>query len=40
MHKVLNMQKKAKTFIPNKKEIKLNWFILDASGKTLGRLTC
>lgn len=33
------MQKQAKTFIPNKKELKLNWFILDASGKTLGRLT-
>lgn len=34
------MQKQAKTFIPNKKELKLNWFILDATGKTLGRLTC
>jgi large subunit ribosomal protein L13 len=34
------MQKQAKTFIPNKNEIKLNWFILDAAGKTLGRLTC
>jgi large subunit ribosomal protein L13 len=33
------MQRQAKTFIPNKKETKLNWFILDASGKTLGRLT-
>ncbi len=33
------MQKQAKTFIPNKKETKPNWFILDASGKTLGRLT-
>jgi len=28
-----------KTFIPNQKETKLNWFVLDASGKTLGRLT-
>ena len=34
------MQKQAKTFIPNKTETKLNWFILDAAGKTLGRLTC
>lgn len=34
------MQKQAKTFIPNKKEIKPTWFILDATGKTLGRLTC
>lgn len=33
------MQKQAKTFIPNKKETKLNWFIFDATGKTLGRLT-
>lgn len=33
------MQKQAKTFIPNKNETKLNWFILDAAGKTLGRLT-
>ncbi len=32
------MHKKAKTFIPNKNEIKLSWFVLDASGKTLGRL--
>lgn len=31
--------KLAKTFIPNKKDIKLKWLILDASGKTLGRLT-
>lgn len=37
------MQKQAqiaKTFLPKKNDIKLNWFILDASGKTLGRLTC
>ena len=34
------MQKQPKTFIPNLKERKLNWFILDAAGKTLGRLTC
>lgn len=33
------MHKNAKTFIPNKKELKLNWLILDATGKTLGRLT-
>lgn len=33
------MHKEQKTFIPNKKETKLSWFILDASGKTLGRLT-
>lgn len=40
MHKVRNMQNHAKTFIPNTNEMKLNWFILDAAGKTLGRLTC
>lgn len=33
------MQKQGKTFIPNKKETKQNWLILDASGKTLGRLS-
>lgn len=33
------MQKQAKTYIPKKDETKLNWFILDASGKTLGRLS-
>ncbi len=33
------MQKNAKTFIPKKGDTKLNWLILDASGKTLGRLT-
>ncbi len=33
------MQKQNKTFIPSKKEISLKWFVLDASGKTLGRLT-
>ncbi len=33
------MQILKKTFIPNKKETKLNWFIFDATGKTLGRLT-
>lgn len=33
------MQKQTKTFIPNKAETKLNWFIFDAEGKTLGRLT-
>ena len=36
------MQKKAqiaKTFIPKKSDTKLNWFLLDATGKTLGRLT-
>lgn len=34
------MQKKdAKTFIPSKSDIKTDWFILDAAGKTLGRLS-
>lgn len=33
------MHKNAKTFIPTKDKTKLNWFVLDASGKTLGRLT-
>ena len=33
------MQKNVKTFIPKKGDTKLNWLILDASGKTLGRLT-
>jgi large subunit ribosomal protein L13 len=33
------MQKQVKTFIPSKKDTKLSWFILDATGKTLGRLT-
>lgn len=28
----------AKTFIPNKKDVKPVWFVLDATGKTLGRL--
>lgn len=28
-----------KTFIPQKKDEKQNWFILDAAGKTLGRLS-
>lgn len=28
-----------KTFIPKQNEAKLNWFVLDAAGKTLGRLT-
>ena len=35
------MQRKAsiqKTIIPTKQKRKLNWFILDATGKTLGRL--
>lgn len=27
-----------KTYLPKLKETKLNWFVLDASGKTLGRL--
>lgn len=39
MHKVRNMQKQPKTFIPSQKDSKLNWFVLDAAGKTLGRLT-
>lgn len=36
------MQKHAsiqKTFIPKKNQSKLLWFVLDAAGKTLGRLT-
>lgn len=33
------MHKNAKTFIPSKKELNFNWFVLDASGKTLGRLS-
>ncbi len=33
------MQKQPKTFIPSKKHNQLNWFVLDAAGKTLGRLT-
>jgi large subunit ribosomal protein L13 len=33
------MHKNAKTFIPNKSDIKPVWFVLDAAGKTLGRLT-
>jgi len=33
------MEKKAKTFIPKEKDLKPNWFILDATGKTLGRLS-
>ena len=34
------MQKQAKTYIPSKADRKLQWFVLDAAGKTLGRLTC
>ena len=33
-----DMHKRAKTFIPKQDADKLNWFVLDASGKTLGRL--
>lgn len=33
------MQKNAKTFIPSKKDLPFRWFVLDASGKTLGRLS-
>ena len=33
------MQQNGKTFIPKKADQKQNWFVLDASGKTLGRLT-
>lgn len=32
-------QQTSKTFLPKKKEEKLNWLLLDASGKTLGRLS-
>ena len=35
MHKKLQKQK---TTIPNKKDVKQNWLVLDAAGKTLGRL--
>lgn len=31
-------QNNSKTFIPQQKDLKPIWFILDASGKTLGRL--
>lgn len=34
------MQKQPKTYIPNSADRKLKWFVLDAAGKTLGRLTC
>lgn len=34
------MQKQPKTYLPNADERKLQWFVLDATGKTLGRLTC
>ncbi len=34
------MHRNAKTFVPNKKDVKLTWFVLDATGKTLGRLSC
>lgn len=33
------MRQQVKTFIPNKKQVTLKWLILDATGKTLGRLT-
>lgn len=33
------MQKNGKTFIPKKDDKKQNWFVLDAAGKTLGRLS-
>lgn len=33
------MQRQAKTFIPSKKDRDQKWLILDAAGKTLGRLT-
>lgn len=36
------MQKNAqqvKTYIPKESEMKLHWFLIDATGKTLGRLT-
>lgn len=31
------MLKQQKTFLPNQEEIERTWFVLDASGKTLGR---
>lgn len=34
-----NNARQQKTFIPKKNDIKPVWFILDAAGKTLGRLT-
>ncbi|MBA3723190.1 MAG: 50S ribosomal protein L13 [Parachlamydiaceae bacterium] len=33
------MQNQNKTFIPKKSDLKPSWFVLDATGKTLGRLT-
>jgi len=33
------MQNNGKTFVPKPKDIKPVWFVLDATGKTLGRLT-
>lgn len=32
------MQKQKKTFLPNVAENKIQWFVIDAQGKTLGRL--
>jgi len=32
-------QYQQKTFIPKKEEVKQNWLVLDATGKTLGRLS-
>lgn len=34
------MHKYHKTFLPDVTKKKLSWFVLDAAGKTLGRLTC
>lgn len=33
------MQQKSKSFIPKKTDIQPKWLVLDATGKTLGRLT-
>jgi large subunit ribosomal protein L13 len=34
-----DMQKNVKSFMLNKKDLKPTWFVLNAAGKTLGRLT-
>jgi large subunit ribosomal protein L13 len=35
----MQQQRQVKTFIPAQKDLKPSWFVLDATGKTLGRLT-
>lgn len=36
--KVSKMATNRKTYIPNKNDLKQNWLVIDAAGKTLGRL--